>query len=37
MRSAALKALLWLSAEYDDEEVAERSEDEWVGMWGWWN
>jgi hypothetical protein len=37
MRQAALKALLWLSAEFDDEEVADRSDDEWVGMWGWWN
>ena len=37
MRKAALKAILWLSAEFNDDEVSDRTEDEWVGMWGWWN
>lgn len=33
-RRAALKGVLWLSVEYDETE---RSDDEWVTMWGWWN
>lgn len=36
-RRAALKGILWLSVEYDEEEARERSNDEWVTMWGWWN
>jgi HEAT repeat protein len=36
-RQAALKALLWLSSEFDEDEALERVEDDWIGMWGWWN
>jgi len=36
-RRAALKAALWLSAEYDDEEVANRDDLDWIDTWGWWN
>lgn len=35
-RRAALKALLWLSVEYDDEEAPDDAE-EWIGVWGYWN
>jgi hypothetical protein len=37
LRRAALKAALWLSAEYDDEEVSTRDELDWIDTWGWWN
>jgi hypothetical protein len=36
-RRVGLKALLWLSVEYDDESAAERQNLDWVNMWGWWN
>jgi HEAT repeat protein len=36
-RRVALQAVLWLTAEYDDEEVAERDDYEWRDAWGWWN
>jgi HEAT repeat protein len=36
IRQAALKAVLWLSVEFDDE-AADRQDDELYTMWGWWN
>lgn len=36
-RRVALQAVLWLSAEYDDDEVADRDDYEWRDAWGWWN
>lgn len=35
-RRAALKGLLWLSVEYDDENAPD-DEEEWIGVWGYWN
>lgn len=36
-RRTALQAVLWLTAEYDDEDVADRDDYEWRDAWGWWN
>lgn len=36
-RRVGLQAVLWLTAEYDDEEAADRDDYEWRDAWGWWN
>ena len=36
-RRVALQAALWLTAEYDDDEVNDRDDYEWRDAWGWWN
>lgn len=36
IRKAGLKAVLWLSVGYDDDET-ERPDDDVYSMWGWWN
>jgi hypothetical protein len=37
MRKVALKALLWLSAEYDDIELMGLVDEDINTSWGWWN
>ncbi|MEO1442368.1 MAG: HEAT repeat domain-containing protein, partial [Chloroflexota bacterium] len=37
MRKVALKALLWLSAEYDDTELIGMMDEDIHSSWGWWN
>jgi HEAT repeat protein len=37
LRKVALKALLWLSAEYDDIDLMGYTEREPYTGWGWWN
>jgi HEAT repeat protein len=37
LRRAALKAILWLSVEFDDDDAALRDDMDWGGSWGWWN
>jgi HEAT repeat protein len=37
MRRAALKALLWLSTEFDDDDDLRPDDDGWIGVWGFWN
>ena len=37
LRRAALKAILWLSVEFDDEDASLRNDLDWTGTWGWWN
>ena len=37
MRRSALKAVLWLTAEYDKDEMLSLVDDMEVVNWGWWN
>ncbi|MBE2272322.1 MAG: HEAT repeat domain-containing protein [Anaerolinea sp.] len=36
-RRVGLQAVLWLTAEWDDDEVADRDDYELRDAWGWWN
>lgn len=38
MQRLALKAVLWLTAEFDDDTLlVDTMHEEWIANWGWWN
>jgi HEAT repeat protein len=37
MRRAALKAVMWLTLEHDEDGARANEVDIWPAMWGWWN
>lgn len=37
LRRVALKGVLWLTAEFDDEAILDYIEPDIPGTWGWWN